>query len=144
MTVLNEIAKIQQEVTRLKKTTKGYNYMYMDLASLLEELLPLMKKHNLGWTANFTTASQVVGDVLYQEYRVSVYSTEPADNTLDIFSSNYMVEVGRPQNTGTQETYYRRYALLSMFGLATVDDDAASMNKDYVKPDMSGTGEAFE
>ena len=146
--IMNKIAAIQQEVSRLTKTAQGYGYMYMPLSDLLDTLLPLFKKYGLGWTAMFTLNHEIVGDVLYQEYKVTVYEVDPDESPKlrDTITSSYLIEVGRPQNTGTQETYYRRYGLLSMLGLATVDNDGTTetSSKKYVEPDMSGTGDEFE
>lgn len=154
---MNKIAAIQQEASRLTKTAQGYGYMYMPLGDLLDTLLPLFKKYGLGWTATFTMNHEIIGDVLYQEYKVTVYEVDPkvtvyevdpdeSAELLDRITSSYLIEVGRPQNTGTQETYYRRYGLLSMLGLATVDNDGTTetSSKKYVEPDMSGTGDEFE
>ena len=146
--IMNKIAAIQQEVSRLPKTAQGYGYMYMPLCDLLDILLPLFKKHGLGWTARFTRYHEIIGDVLYHEYEVIIYelNKEETSQQSDRVVSSYMIEVGRPQNTGTQETYYRRYGLLSMLGLATSDNDGTTetSSKKYVEPDMSGTGDEFE
>ena len=146
--IMNKIAAIQQEVSRLTKNAQGYGYMYMPLSDLLDTLLPLFKKHGLGWTAQFTMNHEIVGDVLYQEYQVIIYEVSQGESAelLDRITTSYLIEVGRPQNTGTQETYYRRYGLLSMLGLATVDNDGTTetSSKKYVEPDMSGTGDEFE
>ena len=146
--IMNKIAAIQQEVSRLTKTAQGYGYMYMPLSDLLDTLLPLFKKYGLGWTATFTMNREIVADVLYQEYQVTIYevSQDKSTELPDRITSSYLIEVGRPQNTGTQETYYRRYGLLSMLGLATVDNDGTTetSSKKYVEPDMSGTGDEFE
>ena len=145
---MNKIAAMQQEASRLTKTAQGYGYMYMPLGDLLDTLLPLFKKHGLGWTAMFTLNHEIVGDVLYQEYKVTVYEAikDESPELRDTITSSYLIEVGRPQNTGTQETYYRRYGLLSMLGLATIDNDGTTetSSKKYVEPDMSGTGDEFE
>ena len=46
---LKAIACVQQEMPIIEKTTEGYGYTYADLSAIYKELLPLIKKHNLGF-----------------------------------------------------------------------------------------------
>ena len=133
--IYKKIAKIQEELGTMKKSKKGYNYMYFDINQLLEQIKPLLKKHNLtliqpltilGDRATITTVITDNEDMLETvdesiKMGKMVQFTTPLPNVQD------------PQKMGSAITYMRRYALQSLFALEAEDDDAESASKGRVK-----------
>ena len=48
--IYKSLAAFQQECPVVHKGTKGYGYSYADLPAIFEVIMPLLKKHNLGFT----------------------------------------------------------------------------------------------
>ena len=112
---MDKILKIQSEIGVLVKTETNpfFKSKYMDINGLLEQLLPLLEKHKL-------TVMQPLGEVSGRpalETRIS-----DGDKTL-LFSIVPLPDIQDPQKMGSAITYYRRYALQSLFLLRAEDDD---------------------
>lgn len=112
---MDKILKIQNEIGVLVKTETNpfFKSKYMDINGLLEQLLPLLEKHKL-------TVMQPLGEVSGRpalETRIS-----DGDKTL-LFSIVPLPDIQDPQKMGSAITYYRRYALQSLFLLRAEDDD---------------------
>lgn len=122
---MDKILKIQSEIGVLVKTETNpfFKSKYMDINGLLEQLLPLLEKHGL-------TVIQPLSHI----------DGKPALKTIVIDSSNIkdsvlveeiipLPDLQDPQKMGSAITYYRRYALQSLFLLRAEDDDANNARK---------------
>jgi len=133
--IYKKIAKIQEELGTMKKSKKGYNYMYFDINQLLEQIKPLLKKHNLTLIQPLT----ILGD----RATITTVITDNEDmlETVDesikmgkmVQFTTPLPDVQDPQKMGSAITYMRRYALQSLFALEAEDDDAESASKGRVK-----------
>jgi len=133
--IYKKIAKIQEELGTMKKSKKGYNYMYFDINQLLEQLKPLLKKHKLTLTQPLT--------ILGERATITTILTDNEDMEENIDQSVKMgkmiqfttplPDVQDPQKMGSAITYMRRYALQSLFTLEAEDDDAESASKGRIK-----------
>lgn len=124
--IYERIANVQQHVGSVVRTTEGYGYKYATLADVWNLVKDEMEVNHLGWMASSTPHLQVNDGMttIINEYRIIVYCTDEEDSSVQ---SAYMFEASGAQTVGSYETYYRRYALLSLLGLTTVaDDDGAS------------------
>lgn len=118
---LKAIACVQQEISVIHKTTEGYGYTYADLSAIYKELLPLMKKHNLGFI------QPIVGTNL----KTKIFHTEdesalPVEEIAEIPQGVELRGMNTFQVYGSAITYFRRYCLSSMLGLITDKDIDAS------------------
>ena len=122
MNNMDKILKIQSEIGVLVKTETNpfFQSKYMDINGLLEQLLPLLEKHGL-------TVVQPLSVVGFG----SLESTKPALRTIiydggkEILNQAISLpDLQDPQKMGSAITYYRRYALQSLFLLRAEDDDA--------------------
>ena len=133
--IYKKIAEIQEELGTMKKSKKGYNYMYFDINQLLEQLPPLLKKHNLTLTQPLTilgeraTITTVLTD--NDEMEDSVDQSVKAGKMVQFTTP--LPDVQDPQKMGSAITYMRRYALQSLFALEAEDDDAESASKGRIK-----------
>lgn len=150
--IYERIANVQQAVGSVLKTTEGYGYKYATLSDVWELVKQAMKDNHLGWTAyNTPTLEKADGmTTIYNEYTVALFETDypatgddgeyhypPCTTKTETIHTTYMFEATGAQAVGSYETYYRRYALLSLLGLTTIADD------DGTTPTPTPTIQAF-
>lgn len=100
-----------------------YEYTYTDINSILGKLKPLMAENGLALMQPLATMD---GHVIVQTL---VIDTETGDHL--VFDGPGFPAKGDPQAAGSAITYYRRYALVSLFGLEQRDDDGAQARRDH-------------
>jgi len=126
---MDKILKIQSEIGVLSKTETNpfFKSKYMDINGLLAQLVPLLNKHGITVLQPLTN---VDGKPAIKTY---VYSIDKERNFEKIISEEVMPlpDLQDPQKMGSAITYYRRYALQSLFLLQAEDDDG---NKGAEKP----------
>lgn len=113
----NECPKLQLNSTVNVKTKTGatYNFKYADLTTIHDTVKPLLSKHKLGFTQLFDGHNIVT--LLMHE------SGETITSSFDI--SNYLNNTN-PQDAGGVITYFKRYSLSAILGLASEEDDDAN------------------
>lgn len=112
------IADFQQECPVIHKGTTGHNYTYADLPAIFKVIMPLLKKHNLGFV-------QPLQD---DKLQTIVFHTETGETLTSEVTIPQVVLRGMNeyQSLGSAITYYRRYAIASLLTLVTdKDTDAA-------------------
>lgn len=111
-----KIALIKQEIGKMSKDKSNpfFKSKYFDINQILDELKPLEEKHRILITQPLTQvhglpALSFVIENIESDEKVE-YETVLPNNT-------------DPQKMGSTITYFRRYALVSYFGLQAEDDD---------------------
>lgn len=117
--IYKALADFQQEVPVIHKDTEGFNYSYADLPKVFEIILPLLKKHGLGFT-------QLVEGTKIKTVLFHVETGEILTSDTDIPQGVQMGKMNDFQVLGSAITYIRRYALSAMLGLVTDKDTDAS------------------
>lgn len=115
---MEKILNVQKKIGVLVKTENNpfFKSKYLDINALLEQLQPLLAEEGL-------TVIQPLGQSV-QEGK-PVLSTEVWDgDKLLVRGSMPLPDIQDPQKMGSAITYYRRYALQSLFLLRAEDDDA--------------------
>jgi hypothetical protein len=114
---MEKILKLQTEIGVLSKTETNpfFKSKYMDINGLLAQLLPLLSKHNLCVTQPLC---EVAGKPCLL---TEVYDVENNQSITKGFMP--LPDLQDPQKMGSAITYYRRYALQSLFLLQAQDDD---------------------
>jgi hypothetical protein len=113
---MDKILKIQTEIGKLSKDKSNpfFKSSYFDVNQIIEQLLPLLEKHELTVIQPLTT----IGDSL------TGLATIVMDGDKEICHSIVpLPQNSDPQKMGSAITYYRRYALQSLFLLQAQDDD---------------------
>lgn len=130
---MDKILKIQCEIGVLSKTETNpfFKSKYMDINGLLAQLLPLLEKYGL---AVIQPLSEINGHpaITTKVYDTNISIGEEEDKLL-ISSSIPLPDLQDPQKMGSAITYYRRYALQSLFLLQAADDDANFASKPETK-----------
>ena len=137
------LAAFQQEVPIIHKDAKGYNYSYTNIATIVEKITPLLKKHGLGYSQPLTeNGIQTIifhaesGESLESFIKLPIESLEYVEITKKDKSGNDYIAyqilgfegMNKAQAYGSLITYFRRYSLSSILGLIT-DSDADARNK---------------
>lgn len=135
---MDKILKIQSEIGVLVKTETNpfFKSKYMDINGLLEQLLPLLEKYGLTVIqplTSLTDCSPGLATIIMDGEKEICHSIVPLPNLQD------------PQKMGSAITYYRRYALQSLFLLRAEDDDANVASKKETKKDYQNKNkQSFE
>ena len=115
--IAKKLFEIQKVVAGIKKeaTNPFYNSKYFDINAMLKVLKPELHKRNL---LLMQPLSSVNGNPAIRTMLVCSETGEMFEEVTPI------IELKDPQKAGGCITYYRRYALQSMFALEAEDDDA--------------------
>lgn len=116
-TLYSKLLEIQGKITGVKKdsTNPFFNSKYFDINKLLVTLRPVLQEHKL---ILMQPLSNVNGISSITTILHDVDSGECIQDTITL------PQLNDPQKMGSAITYYRRYALQSLFLLEALDDDA--------------------
>lgn len=117
------LSKVQGEIKNVKKTKQAHNHKYADLAACLDAVIDILSKYQISiiQPPTFERGHQLIETVLIHEGQW-LRSTICMDNLPTLVKGNVV------QSWGAALTYYRRYALAAMVGLAQEDDDAECLS----------------
>lgn len=127
---LNELftalAKAQQEMHSAAKNSKGFNYKYADLPTVIECSRPVLTKHGLSVTQLF---SHEEDGALYLYTMLGHCSGQWIKSCIKVtVPQNSKQARNEMQDLGSCITYLRRYAYAALVGVvADVDDDAQGL-----------------
>jgi len=125
---MDKILQIQTEIGVLSKTETNpfFKSKYMDINGLLAQLLPLLEKYKI-------TVMQPLTSVDSRPALKTIVCD--AENHKEIIQGTIpLPDIADPQKMGSAITYYRRYALQSLFLLQTQDDDGESATNHKYSP----------
>lgn len=117
--IASAIVKAQAEVENLYPSSKGYGYDYVPLNKIIDTLKTVLPKHGLAYI-QLPFGGQS-GNTVGLSTRIVHDSGEWIEETAE-FPVTDMKGVNATQKAGAAITYFRRYALLSAFGI-TGDKD---------------------
>ena len=127
---MDKILKIQSEIGVMVKTETNpfFRSKYMDINGLLAQLMPLLEKYKLVvmQPIQVKDGKNILSTVIYDT------EGDDPDNENSSFNGKWiemdcdimLPDLQDPQKMGSAITYYRRYALQSLFLLRAEDDDA--------------------
>lgn len=136
---MDKILKLQTEIGVLSKTETNpfFKSKYFDINGLLAQLQPLLEKYKLCVIQPLTYCGERPALLTY------VWDVEKGEKLLSDYVP--LPDLQDPQKMGSAITYYRRYALQSLFLLQAEDDDAnnASKPQPYQKKKKEDLTEPF-
>ena len=112
---MDKILKIQTEIGTLSKDKKNpfFKSSYFDVNQIIEQLLPLLEKHEVSVVQPLTNIDGVPA------LKTIVWSGDK-----EVINETIVLpQLADSQKMGSAITYYRRYALQSLFLLQADDDD---------------------
>lgn len=122
--LLTALSAFQQECPTITKDTEGYGYKYASLPQIIEVINPLLAKHGLVFTQAFIKRyidmpQQLVTTLFHLESGESIESAIVIPTVSLKGMNDY-------QSLGSGITYLRRYALSSLLGIVTDEDNDAA------------------
>lgn len=94
-------------------------YKYADLAEIMNAIQPVLSENGLFLTQSFDT-----NGVVYLVTKVMHEAGESIESRLPL-----PIDGLKPQDVGSAITYYRRYSITAILGLAADDDDGEAAQK---------------
>jgi len=132
------LAKFQKEVKGIPKDSSGYGYKYCKLETLIKIVTPILNKNGLVLIQSIDTDEQT--------RLPSVKTTLAHIDTGEVIESNTPItevklgSMNLYQSVGAGITYYRRYSLQGMLGIAPDQDIDA--NEDPAPASVSSDSKA--
>lgn len=111
--------------TNLKKNKDGYGYKYTELA----EIHNYLEENNMKYYQEIETNSTNGADYIMTYRYIDGKWEEKPKRGCKVVDATLQGIKNPAQEQGSALTYARRYSLLMAFGLATEDDDGASLTK---------------
>jgi len=110
--IYEKLFSLQQEIGAISKDKKNgfYKNKYFDINKLIEQLMPLLVKHNL-------LLLQPIEDGKQYSRIIDLDGGEIIESSLQL-----PIDLDS-QKIGGAITYYRRYTLVALLGLQAEDDD---------------------
>lgn len=106
------------EIQSISKSKQAYGYKYATLDSLIDMLRAALPKHGL-WFAQMPTRSSGKSALTTRVFHVS---GEWMEDSIEMTDTELQGKANDTQKVGASITYFRRYALSSIFGVAADED----------------------
>ena len=124
----SDLSKLQGELPHVGKDSKGYGYNYSSLASTLDVLKPLLVKYGFSISQFGGPDDTLVTLLLHKSGQFLRGSMKVID--IEMKGTN------AAQNRGAVLSYFKRYGIQAIVGMASEDSDGAvkSIDKVSVSP----------
>jgi len=133
-----KLFKLQQEIGKISKsqTNPFFKSRYFDINALLEQLQPLLEKHQLLILQPLSSIGE------RPAIETIILDAETGDQLTR--SITPLPDLTDPQKQGSAITYYRRYSLQSLLGLQAEDDDGNKASGSSIPKMEAGLNKARE
>ena len=112
------------ELSSVTKSKQAYGYKYATLDSVIDMLRNVLPKHGL-WFTQMPTRD---GEKSTLTTRIFHESGEWMEDSIEMTDTELQGKVNDTQKLGASITYFRRYALSSIFGIASDEDVDGNLN----------------
>ena len=138
MSIQSKLFEFRQQSVAVKKNAKNpfFKSNYADINSVIDSITPILDELGLV----FTQCPDIKDGVEVLTTRVTI-----AEDPKEYIESNVrlLLPSADMQKLGSAITYARRYALISMFGLETEDDDGNSASQNVSKNTKKTPNKAY-
>lgn len=121
---MKSLIEAAPELSSISKSKQAYGYKYATLDSLIDMLRAVLPAHGL-WFIQMPTR---VGEKSTLTTRVIHSSGEWLEDTIEMTDTELQGKVNDTQKLGASITYFRRYALSAIFGIASDEDVDGNLN----------------
>lgn len=122
--LLKAMIEAAPEISSISKSKQAYGYKYATLDSLIDMLRLVLPKHGL-WFMQMPTR---VDSKSTLTTRVFHESGEWIEDSIEMTDTELQGKANDTQKVGASITYFRRYALSSIFGVASDEDVDGNLN----------------
>jgi len=126
MNLAQRLMMVQLKMEAMSRDKQGYNYKYFDINQILDKLKPLLKEHGLVVTQPLTHIDGVPAlttILMSGDERLEFTTPLPTNKITSTDAKGVQTTFTDPQKMGAVITYYRRYALQSLFLMEAEDSD---------------------
>lgn len=109
MSIYKKMFEVKKEGITLQRNTKAFNYRYATLDQIQEKMNPILESQKL----------VVIHCVQWWMLVTRIHDIESGESV----ESSIQITTTKPQDKGSEITYYRRYNLVSLLDLEVSDDD---------------------
>jgi hypothetical protein len=133
--IIDALAKAQSEFPILTQDKAGYNYTYLTLPNILNELRPILGSNGLVLTQS--NKIEVVDGIPFVEVTSLVmYKYEHIESTLSYPLGEAPKGMSEIQYLGSIISYLRRYGVLSILGIAGAEKEIEDIQTEIKTGDM--------
>ena len=122
--LLKAMIEAAPEISSISKSKQAYGYKYATLDSLIDMLRLVLPKHGL-WFMQMPTRFDGKSTLTT---RVFHESGEWIEDSIEMTDTELQGKANDTQKVGASITYFRRYALSSIFGVASDEDVDGNLN----------------
>jgi hypothetical protein len=124
MNLYEKLLEIKKANIKLQRDTKAFNYKYATLSQIQEKFGDILADQKL----------LIIHSIVEGKVHTRIVDSE---NPKDFIGSDIPLSEGiKPQDKGSEITYYRRYNLLSLLDLEVEDDDGKNAQDSLKKQDL--------
>lgn len=138
--IYTAIIKARPEIAPIARTKSARNYKYATLDSVIELLSLVLPKHGLGWIQTLSTEDGhpiLVTRMIHE-------SGEWIEDAMALPQTKLNGGANESQEIGASITYFKRYALSAIFGIATDDDTDGAAEVNERKQQVRATAKAAQ
>lgn len=131
LTLQQKLWGVKLELPKLKKSTKGFKFKYTNLGDVEKALRPLLIKRKIGYEHSTSASSD--GNIL----STTIFDLESESiKVVELLIPDGVTLAGMNgyQSLGSALTYFKRYNLITGFGVLTDDDVDAQTPQKKVTP----------
>lgn len=126
--IATALLKVQQNIDPIHKGKKGYGYTYADLPSVLNVVVDALNSNGIVVVQSPEKTDKAAACIVTR--LIHAESGEEITSTIEVpFEADNKQKMSVAQAYGSAITYAKRYALVSMLGVATEDDDGATAGR---------------
>lgn len=122
--LLKAMVEAAPEISSISKSKQAYGYKYATLDSLIDMLRGVLPKHGL-WFIQMPTR---IDDKSVLTTKVFHVSGQWLEDSIEMTDTELSGKTNDTQKLGASITYFRRYALSSIFGVAADEDVDGNLN----------------
>lgn len=130
--IITAFAAAQAEFPKLTQDKSGYNYEYLTLPNILNNIRPILGKHGVVFTQGCSI--RVIDGIPFVEVVSQVmFKAERIESTLSFPLGDAPKGMSEIQYMGSLQSYLRRYGALGLLGIAGQEKEIEDIQSELKK-----------